>query len=785
MGMTLDDMRCEGVRSRWRNGRRGAVRGASLLALALLLMVFPSGHAATPPATTYSNWGASSYDHQNTNYDPQDVINASNVNQLAVSWIYQVPENPFSIPGAPPALGIETQPLVVNGIVYFATPYNRLIALNSVTGSMIWDYQVNMSQFTKDPWWSGAYSISGISDYNSTIYMMASDTTVYAFDALNGTLQFTIPDIAANIPGNTGTYYGEKAPTLVGDNLIVEASTTDYGGRGFVAAYNIDTRNLSWLWFSVPPSGGDPNWDSDQCIPPQCTGNITPYPGDWGPNNLMGGGAVWGLIGVDNSTGIIYFSTGHPSNPYDASERPGPDLFTDSVIALNSTSGKMIWYYQMNSHDISEHEGGWSTILATVNINGQPTKVVIQGAKSNYIYVLNAATGKLEYDPIHVGMQGVNDPTDGVTNNANLTLSQSTVVNDEICPGPDGGIEMAPALMGDTLYVVTQNACGQMYSGPYPYKGQNINGYFTIGDQAATQNSTLYSIDLSNGQANWHDNLANRYQAAAAVVSGGVVYIVDRAENLYFVDAGNGNMLRSSVGFGGLGAAGVAIGRSTAGEMMLFVPGGGGDQPSPTPGVLVAFIRQDFVDGGTQRSRSSMARHSVPGGRRHRSRDLHHPARARAKALTSPEAEKERKVSRRLLLKSAILFSAVGAGMVLGVEALVTAAPSASTTSGEASASEALLQASPSGGSVAPGTPVRVKVVYLRMPQTFSITEEYFVLQSPARYRDLLSEVVEEHPFISAMVPTMTVLIDGYFGQPTTPLKDGDEVDFVPYMAGG
>jgi len=151
--------------------------------------------------------------------------------------------------------------------------------------------------------------------------------------------------------------------------------------------------------------------------------------------------------------------------------------------------------------------------------------------------------------------------------------------------------------------------------------------------------------------------------------------------------------------------------------------------------------------------------------------------------LTSPEAEKEKKVSRRRLLQSAILFSAVGAGMVLGVEALVTAAPS--SKSGAGSTSETPLQASSSGGSSATGTSIRVKVVYLRMPQTMSITEEYFVLQSPAYYRDLLSEVVDEHPIVSTMIPTMTVLVDGYFGQPGTPLKDGDEVDFVPYMAGG
>ena len=140
--------------------------------------------------------------------------------------------------------------------------------------------------------------ISGISLYNQTLYVMSSDTTVYALNALNGTVQWTIPAVAANITGNTGTYYGEKAPLLVGNNLIVRASTTDYGGRGFVAAYNVNTRNMSWIWYSVPPSTGDPNWDSDQCQAP-CHGNITPYPNDWGSTPQSQPGRRGSGLGAD------------------------------------------------------------------------------------------------------------------------------------------------------------------------------------------------------------------------------------------------------------------------------------------------------------------------------------------------------------------------------------------------------------------------------------------------------------------------------------------------------
>jgi len=129
---------------------------------------------------SYFNWPASAYDYQNSNNDPQTDINVRNVDGLRLRWGFQIPVNPYSIPGAPPALGIETQTLVVKGIAYVATPYNRIIALNTQTGARVWDFQIDMTKFIGEKWWAGAYVISGISLYNETLYVMSSDTTVYA-----------------------------------------------------------------------------------------------------------------------------------------------------------------------------------------------------------------------------------------------------------------------------------------------------------------------------------------------------------------------------------------------------------------------------------------------------------------------------------------------------------------------------------------------------------------------------------------------------------------------------
>jgi len=557
----------------------------AIAVLAASFLVYPQavpvGRAQA--SLQYANWPSSAYNGFNTNNDPQSVINVNNVQNLQVKWIYQVPENPYDIPGAAPSLGIETQPLIISGILYFATPYNRVIALNAGSGDVIWSYQVNMSEFVNDTWWSYAYNISSIAYYDGVVYFTASDTTVYGLNATTGAVELTIPDTGANIPGNTGTYFGEKAPLLYGDTLVVRASTTDYGGRGYVRAYNVKTKQLLWQWFSVPPAGGQADWDANASL-----GNIAAYSGDWGNSTLIGGGAAWGLMTLDNRTGLLYFSTGHPSDVYDASLRPGPNLYTDCVIALNVTDGRLVWYYQINPHDLTEHEGGWSITLANLTINGQAQEVVIQAAKNNYVYVLSAAKGALVVPPIYLGSPEENVPNDNAGSGANLTENQAGMVGRPICPGTDGGVEMAPALDGDNLFVASQNACGQMTKGPLSYKGQIINGYIYQGDPATSQNSTLYSIDLADGKINWEFLMPDRYQGSSAVVSGGVVYAVDRDGVLYALNEQTGQLLRS-IQLGGLGASGVSIGRDFQGDMMVFVPAGGGDLPTSTPGLVLGL----------------------------------------------------------------------------------------------------------------------------------------------------------------------------------------------------
>lgn len=567
----------------------------------LFLVQFIQTKYSASQSVSVSNWASPGFDDHNSDFDPQTVINSQNVKQLQLSWVYQVPENPFNIPGTARSLGIETTPLVLNGIVYFATPYNLVEALKADSGTVVWQYQVNMSKFSSESWWAPAYNERSLTYYNGTIYFQASDTSIYGLNALNGQQVFSLPAIVQNLTGNNGQFYGELAPVFFKNLMIVRSSTTDYGGRGFVSAYDLSSKRLVWTWYSMPAAGGNSSWDSQSCVAPACTGNVSPYSSDWGNTNLIGGSAAWGLMAIDASNGVAYLSTGHPSGEFDSAMRPGPNLYSDSVVALNLNNGNLIWYYQINSHDITEHEGGWAITLANATIGGQTREVVIQAAKNNYVYVLDAVTGKLVYSPVEIGSPNFNSPNDNqVGSAANLTLSQSAITGVRICPGPDGGVEMTPGFANNTLFVVSQNACGMMFPGPVTYKGHTINGYVLNGDPSAPENATIYAINIGTGTILWHYNLPDRYQGSAIVVSGGVVYAVDRAGTLYALAQTDGKLLRS-ISLGGVGAAGVSLGQNLKGQMMIFVPAGGADIPTATPGVLLGLtvpINNSTSSGG-------------------------------------------------------------------------------------------------------------------------------------------------------------------------------------------
>lgn len=571
-------------------------------ALLILLIATPSFFLLVPQVAVgqsipHGNWVATGYDYDHTGFNPQTEINRDNVNDLEFKWVYQLPLNPFRNI-LQPSLGLETNPLIVNGILYFSSSYNKLFAVNTLRGNLLWSHEVNVTKALEKPEIGNFGLQHAIIYHDGLIYQFTIDCTLLGFDAASGKIMVEIEDICKDIPGNKGKYFGEEAPAIYEKDgkkiAVVSVAAGLFYARGFIAAYDLDTEELLWRWFSIPPQveGGDPNWDAEAS-----KGNINAYPGDWGTTGEHWGGSVWVSTSIDEETGTIFLGTGYPgvgltlAGHMDASLTPGPNLYTNSIVALDIETGEMKWYYQTTPHDVLQHGFGWSIVLANAIIDGEEKKVVVIGGKSGYVYEFDAETGELLIDPVEVGSH-FNTRNSNLGNDADMTLNQEEKL---ACPGGNGGIEAPIAFAGNTIFAATQNRCFYWRPINDAYKGERV---WVAGPAVEhPQNSTLYAIDASTGDINWRFDMPNPYQGAGIIVSGGVVFAQDRIGTLYMIDQETGELLRS-IYFGGLGAAGVTIGTNPLGEMMLFVPSGGGEIIVPTPGTITAFGLRELTDSG-------------------------------------------------------------------------------------------------------------------------------------------------------------------------------------------
>ena len=609
-----------------------------IITILLLLLLFPTSVIQVTAQNDAFNWEHPAFDRTNTGFSPQTQINKDNIQDLEIQWTFQVPgywgdaggapgEFNFEIPHVP--TGVQTVPLVVNGIVYIASEFNVLYALKAEDSQLLWRFAAPIGSFDEKNWWSKVFAQHGIDYFDDKVWMQSSDCTIYGLEPLTGAELVTIPDTCKDIPGNTGIYFASFAP-IEYNNLLITRPTGGggfTGERGFIAAYDKTTGELVWRWETIPPTGNEENWGSE-LIP---KGNIEVYPNDWGKCeeheegeardeehheglhdcNWIGGGSVWTLIALDEETGDIFFTTNSPTPDIDGSLRPGPNLFTSSVVSLKASTGEMNWYYQIVTHDIYYHESRWSTILAEIESGGSTQKAVIVGSKTNLVHVLDAKTGEPIYQSIRVGPPPVNTQQADMGNNADMELSQSNLIGKQVCPGFQGGIDSAPAFAHNTIYVVTQTFCtSYIEESGAPYKDGEADIFHHVAGPAYfasfhTGNASLYAIDASNGRVKWVYEMQNRNQYGAVTTTGGLVFVPDRLGNIHAVDEETGQLLRI-FSTGGLGGAGVSVGSSAYGQPMLFiVSGGAGEFGQRTTGILQAYALPSIVDDSKDTRSSS------------------------------------------------------------------------------------------------------------------------------------------------------------------------------------
>ncbi len=375
--------------------RRRVIRIGVAVALMLMCVgVVLSLTAASDPSA--DGWPAYGHDTGGMRFSPLSAITRENVSRLAVAWTAHTGDvSDTPVPGAPARRrsAFENTPILVDGMLYVTTPFNRVLALDPETGAERWAYDPRVD-LTLD--YGDGLINRGVATWldpagragqpcRRQIFEATLDARLIALDAatgaacakFGGTGQVSLRDV----PGyHAGWYHMTSAPA-VADDLVIVGSAIDDNTRvdmpgGAVRAFDARTGALRWKWDPIPPNAAP-------------TAPAAGAAGSW----RTGAANAWSTMVVDPDRHLVFVPTGSASPDYYGGLRAGDDKWANSVVALNSRTGVLVWGFQLVHHDLWDYDSASPPLLATITRNGRPIPVVIQGNKTGFLYVLNRDTG--------------------------------------------------------------------------------------------------------------------------------------------------------------------------------------------------------------------------------------------------------------------------------------------------------------------------------------------------------------------------------------------------------
>jgi PQQ-dependent dehydrogenase (methanol/ethanol family) len=472
---------------------------------------------AGPLAAQGGDWTTYGGNDWNQRYSPLKQISTANVAQLVPRKIFQT--------GIEKLGSFENTPIVQNGVMYVTTPYNTAMAYDLNTNKELWRYthKLGTTIFCCGPNNRGVAIHGG-----AHVYMGTLDAHLVALDAKKGEVLWD-----KEVADPTFGYSITHAPLVVGDNVIVGVSGGEYGIRGHVTAYNAGSGEQVWRWYSIPAPKGDPTFDDK--APNGWFGTWTPTTpegnnlnrdiakekadsGKYADSWQRGGGGVWMTPAYDKASNSIFVAVGNPSPDLDGSLRPGDNLYTDAVVAIDATSGKTKWYYQTVPHDVWDLDAVSPPVVAKV---GNQT-VVVHAGKTGWVYVLDAATGKLVRK------------SDNFVPHENI-FALPTPEGTRMLPGANGGAEWSPIAIDPSLGYAFVAALHQpmhykVHSAPWE-KGRLWLGSAFVAIPGEEQYGLYSAVDLKTGKIAWQNKVPQPMMGGALATAG----------NLTFTGEGNGN----------------------------------------------------------------------------------------------------------------------------------------------------------------------------------------------------------------------------------------------------
>jgi len=349
------------------------VEEQSTTAVTATAMVAVDGNRIINADSEPGNWLTHGRTYDEQRYSPLTQINAGNVSNLGLAWYYDLDSS----------RGQESTPIIVDGVMYVSTAWSMVKALDAKTGTLKWAFDPQVPK----SW--GVYACCdvvnrGVAIWNNRIYLGTLDGRLIALDAVTGQTVWEVLTI-----DNTKPYTITGAPRIINGKVIIGNGGAEYGVRGYVSAYDAETGDLAWRFYTVP---GDPSQPFEAPILEQAAKT---WNGEWW--KYGGGGTVWDSMAYDPELDLLYIGTGNGS-PWNQSIRSpggGDNLFLSSIVALNATTGEYAWHYQTTPGETWDFTAAQHIILADLEIDGQPRKVLMQVPKNGFFYVVDRTNGEL------------------------------------------------------------------------------------------------------------------------------------------------------------------------------------------------------------------------------------------------------------------------------------------------------------------------------------------------------------------------------------------------------
>lgn len=365
-----------------------------------------------------ANWTAPGGGADEAGYSRLGDITPGNIGQLGLAWSMDLPDE----------VTLESTPLHIDGTLYFSGGYAEVYAVDAISGKQLWKFDPQTWKRRPDKFHFGANR--GIAYENGRIFTVEMDGRMDALDAKTGKLLWSADSIPPeyNFANSTG------APRVMNGKVIIGNAGADIGSRGFVTAFDAATGKQLWRFFTTP---GAPEQNKGDAAMEAAEKT---WSGEWW--KVGTGGTVWNGMTFDAEMNRIYIGVGN-AGPYDPKKRNpggGDNLYTSSIVALDATTGKYLWHYQENPNDSWDYKATPNTIMATLNIAGKPTKVLMHAPTNGFFYVLDRENGKLVNTPgmttLVTWAKGIDPKTGRPIENPDIRYENGAT---EIWPGTVGG----------------------------------------------------------------------------------------------------------------------------------------------------------------------------------------------------------------------------------------------------------------------------------------------------------------------------------------------------------